>query len=288
MRSLVRLAPLAVSASILAGSAPAIAQTKPAHARTAKAAEPKPLDRKTLKALRAKLAGAPAEVVEALAAAESAGPPAAAIAPEIEAILRRGSTAEIVEGALRALGAMGAPTSSAAVAPYVRHRVPALRRAAARALARLPGGATGQALREGLRSSDGQVRGFSAAGLGAIGAREALPDLFLALDHDVPEAAVAIGQLCEPEECKRFVDRLGKIGLDVMTSGIEPILFRKSALHEDFLLGVVTSLRDLGTPEARRYLADVAARWPAAGSKRVKQALESAAASIPEKLGGKP
>src|SRR5262249_43251237 len=168
-----------------------------------------------------------------------------------------------------------------------RHRVPALRRAAVRALATLPSPAAEQALRDGLRSGDGQVRGDAAIGLGAIGATTALPDLFLALDRDVPEAAVAIGQLCAPEDCKRFTARLGKIGFDVMTSGVDPILFRPIPLPEEALLGVVIAVRDLGTPEARRYLGDAAARWPAAGSKRVKQALEDAAASIPATLGSK-
>lgn len=278
MRLPVRLASLAL---ILAVADAAHAAPKRVTKVTAEA---KPLDKKTIARMKAGLAGDDASVLGALGDAQRAGAAAAAIAPEIEAILRRGSSAAIVEGALRALGAMGSPSSAAAVAPYVRHRVPALRRAAVRALAALPGAVAEQALREGLRSGDGQVRGQAAIGLGAIGAAAALPDLFLALDRDVPEAAVAVGRLCAPEDCKRFVARLGKIGFDVMTSGIDPILFRKSPLPDEALIGVVIAVRDLGTPEARRYLSDVAARWPAAGSKRVKQAIEDAAAAI----GGKP
>ena len=47
------------------------------------------------------------------------------------------------------------------------------------------------------------------------------------------------------------------------------------------LLKVVGRLRELGTPDAGRYLGEVEARWPATGSKRVKQAIEGAIASIP-------
>jgi HEAT repeat protein len=283
MRSFARLAPLAFALA-LAGSLPALAGPK--SATSTKAAAPKPLDKKAVKALQAKLAGSPQEMVEALVAAQAAGPPAAALAPDIEALVRRGSNGAILETALGALGALGAPSSSAVLRPYVQHRVPAIRRAAVRALVATKGPEAAAAFREGLRSGDGQVRGFSATGLGAIGAADALPDLFLALDRNVPEAAASIGQLCGLEDCKRFTARLGKLGFDVMTSGIEPILFRQPPLAEDALVEIVTAVRDLGTPEARRYLADVGARWPANGSKKVKQTLEGAVAAIP--TGGKP
>jgi HEAT repeat protein len=275
MRLPVRLASFAL---ILAFAGAASAGPKRVTKVTAEA---KPLDKKTIAKLEEALGGNDASVIAALGDVQRAGAAAAAIAPEIEAILRRGSSAAIVEHAIQALGAVGSTSSAAAIAPYARHRVPALRRAAVRALGALPGAVAEQALREALRSGDGEVRGQAALGLGAIGAAAALPDLFLALDRDVPEAAAAIGQLCAPEDCRRFTARLGKIGFEVMTSGIDRILFRASALPEEAQIAVVIAVRDLGTPEARRYLSDVATRWPAAGSKRVKQAID-------ESLGGEP
>ncbi|APR83563.1 Hypothetical protein A7982_08912 [Minicystis rosea] len=282
MGSPTHFASIVLVSLVLVGSRSAMAQTKGAHERRASASPA--LDRKAQKALRDKLAGAPAEIAEGLAEAERLGKAAVAAAPDIEAILRRGSQAPILEASLRALAAIGVPSSSVAVAPYVRHRAPALRRAAALALARLPSAVSAAALREGLRGGDAQLRGIAATGLGAIGAREAVPDLLLALDRDVPEASAAVGRLCGPEACKRFAERIGRLGIEVMSKGIDAILLRESELPEDLLIGVVSSVRELGTPEARRYLAETVARFPASGSKRVKQALEG----IVEARGAKP
>jgi HEAT repeat protein len=249
-------------------------------------AEAKPPAKKTAaptvdaKALQAKLAGGDATAIaQALAEAKQAGPGAASIAPAIEDLLRRGAPVAIAKAAMEALSAIGLPSSSAALRPYLSHRIPELRKAAVHALGDTKGPDALAAFREGLRSSDPVVRGFSASGLGNLGAAVALPDLFLALDRHVSEAAAAIGQLCAPNDCESFANKLGDVAFDVMTSGFDPILFRTKPLPEDALLKIVGRLRELGTPEAGKYLADVESRW--SGSAKVKQALESAVASIP-------
>jgi HEAT repeat protein len=240
------------------------------------------LDEKLSQLVVAKLASNDGgEVLEGLTAAAAGGPVAAPLAPAIEALLVRGTTLTLAKAAIETLGAIGAASSSAALRPYVRHRVPELRRAAARALGSTRGPEALAAFRDGLRSPDGQVRGFSATGLGNLWAADALPDLFLALDHNVTEAAASIGLLCTVETCEKFLTRLGALPLDVMTSGIDPIFFRPKPFPEEKLVDVVGRLRELGSPEAGKYLADVLGRWPAAGSKRVKQSLESAIASLP-------
>lgn len=252
------------------------AQSADKRVQDGRAAAP-PLD---VKGMERRLRGSDAEaVMAALAEARDAGAAAAAVAPAIEDLLRRGATPPIMRSSLEALGALGQASSSAAIRPYVQHRAPEIRREAARALSATKGAEAVAALRDALRSGDGMVRGLAAAGLGILGAREALPDLFTALDRDVPEAAPAIGQLCDPEACRRLLDRLGTIGFDVITSGLDPVLLRP--LPEELLLAVVTRVRDLGTREAGRYLVEVSARWPASGSPRVKAALEAAADAIP-------
>lgn len=255
----------------LALAAPAMAQGKPAAAPAVDA-----------KAIQQKLkSGDPAKLAEALAEAQVAGAGAASVAPAIEELLRKGTTAVAAKGALEALGAIGAPSSSAVIRPYLGHRVADVRRAAVRALASTKGAEAAAGFKAGLRSGDGMVRGFSATGLGNLGQTDALADLFLALDHGVTEAAAAIGQLCGPDECERYVGKLGRLGFDVMTSGLDPILFRQKALPEATLLKVVGAIRELGTPEAGRYLGDVQGRWQASMSAKVKQAIDSAVGSIP-------
>lgn len=285
MRSIARLAPLAMMLTLVG---PALAEPKPKRAPKA-AVEPKALDKKAIAALREKLAGGRDEVVEALVAATKAGPAAAALAPDLEAILRRGSIPELALFAIAALGRIGAPTSAEAVAPYLRHRNSLVRDAAASALGNLPGPVAEQTLRACLHTEPELTRHRCAASLGTIGAKSALPELFLLLEHeDTSSALVAIGQLCEGEDCARLLAKLGKTSFEVMKRAIDPIFFRTPPLPDEVLLGVVASLRELGTAETRRYLTDVAERWPKSGSKRVKQVLEDMLAVIPTGLRGKP
>jgi HEAT repeat protein len=268
-----------IAIALIAAVATAQPQPKPANpAKPAKPAAP-PAD---VRGIQEKVkSGDPARVAEGLAAAQAGAAGAAGAAPAIEDLLKKGTTAALAKQAIDALGAIGAQSSSAVIRPYIRHRTPEVRRAAVRALAGTKGPEALAAWREGLRGDDGMVRGFSATGIGNLGAQEALPDLFLALDRNVTEAAAAIGQLCAPADCEKFAGKLGRIGFDVMTSGFDPILFRPTPLPEDALLKIVGRVRELGTPEAGKYLADVSSRWPPNGSKKVKQALDTAVTSIP-------
>jgi len=235
-----------------------------------------------LKPIQEKLKSAdPQTVAQGLVDAKAAGAAGAPLAPSIEEILKKGATPPVDKAAIEALGAMATPSSSSVLRPYIRHRTPDVRRAAVRALGNTKGPEAIAAFKEGLRTEDGQVRGFSATGLGNLGAADAIPDLFLALDRSVTEAAAAIGQLCAPDDCEKFAGRLGRIGFDVMTSGFDPILFRQKPLPEEALIKIVGRLRELGTPEVSKYLTDVQSRWPANGSKKVKQAIDSAIPSIP-------
>ena len=223
----------------------------------------------------------PATVAQGLTDAKAAGTAGAPLAPAVEEILKKGASPAVDKAALEALGAFAAPSSSAVVRPYIRHRVVDVRRAAVRALGNTKGPEAIAGFKEGLRSDDGLVSGFSATGLGNLCAADAIPDLFLALDRSVTESAAALGQLCAPDDCEKFAGRLGRIGFDVMTSGFDPILFRQKPLPDEALIKIVGRLRELGTPEAAKYLSDVQSRWPAAGSKKVKQAIDSAITSIP-------
>jgi HEAT repeat protein len=162
------------------------------------------------------------------------------------------------------------------VASYISHRDRELRQAAILALGRSKDARTVPHFLQALRSSDPVLRGHAASALGALGTSAVVGDLDRALTRGVYEAATGIGQLCNPEQCVRYVDRLGSLPFDVMVSGVDAILFRTPALPEKFLLDAVGKIRELGTPEAVKYLRKVQKRWPASGSAKVKAALESA------------
>jgi HEAT repeat protein len=202
---------------------------------------------------------------------------AQAAAPAVSEALQRGLSAPLTEAALDTLADVEAESASLSVATYAKHRNPAVRRAAVKALAKTKGAVATKTLRHALSDSDAMVRGFAATGLGALKAKEAVPDLFVALDHKVPEAAAAIGQVCAPAECDQLAAKLGRLPFDVVTGGLDQVLFRPAAeVSDDQKVKLVGKLRELGTQEAHKYLSDVQKRWPETWSSRVKQSIDQA------------
>jgi len=219
------------------------------------------------------------EVVRAgLDDARLAGPKARAAVPQIVFLLRSGLPYKLAEAAIDTLADIDSAEVQAFV-PYARHRDPKVRRAAVRALAKISGTAgvpvASDALRAALSDPDALVRGTAAIGLGSLKARATLPDLFLALDHHVYEAAVSIGQMCTGADCDAFVGRMGKIPFDVLTTGIDPLLFRADVSDEAKIL-VVDKVRDVGTGDANKFLRGIQSRWPKTGPARVKGEIDAA------------
>ncbi|NVL83615.1 HEAT repeat domain-containing protein, partial [Escherichia coli] len=108
---------------------------------------------------------------------------------------------------------------------YTTHRNSKVRRAAVKSLTRTKGAVAGPALKRALSDGDAVVRGTAASGLGALKAKDAVPELFIALDHRVNEAAASIGQLCTMEQCEQLAAKLGKVPFDVVTGGLDQVLF---------------------------------------------------------------
>lgn len=250
-----------------------------AHAQPAKAKPPKAAVAKVdVGPLVSKLkSGDEAQIRAALDELRIAGEGAAAAAPAVVEILSGGLSDPLTRQAVDTLGDLESPAGSEILARYARHRAVALRQAAVKALTRTRGPAAAPALRQALRDSDAQVRGSAAGGLGALKAKDAVPDLFSALDHKVNEAAASIGQLCNAEQCEKLAGKLGKLPFDVVTSGLDQVLFRPSAeVSDDVKIKVLGRLRELGTAEANRFLSDVDKRLPKETSPRVRQAVEQA------------
>lgn len=250
------------------------AATKPAAKPAAKGPEPKVDVAPLVKKIRS---GDAAQVREALDEVRIAGPGGVGAAPAIAEVLGKGLPLPLTESAIETLGDLEAEAGSPAVAPYVGHRNLKVRRAAVKALVRTKGAAAAPALRRALSDADAIVRGTAASGLGALKAKDSVGDLFVALDHRVNEAAVSIGQLCDPAQCERLVAKLGPLPFDVVTGGLEQILFRPTAdVSDDAKVKVVGRLRELGTLEANKFLRDVQKRWPSGSSPRVRQAIDQA------------
>ena len=85
--------------------------------------------------IKAKLSsGDPAKIKSGLGAARLGGKDAKAVAPSIEALLGAGTSPELALAAIQTLADIGAPSSSAALRPWTRHKSADLRRAAVKAL----------------------------------------------------------------------------------------------------------------------------------------------------------
>jgi HEAT repeat protein len=263
----------------LALESPAAAQAprkaEKAEKKEAKPAAPPPAD---VKPILAKLKGDEGQIKSGLDDARLAGPPAAAAAPAIAEVLARGLSLPLTQAAVETLGDLESEAASATLAQYTTHRNSKVRRAAVKALLRTKGPAASAALRRALSDGDPVVRGTAASGLGSLKAKDVVPDLFTALDHRVNEAAASIGQLCSMEQCEALAQKLGKLPFDVVTGGLDQVLFRPAAdINDDAKVKIIGRLREQGTLEGNKFLKDVQKRGVAAGwSPRVKQAVEQA------------
>jgi HEAT repeat protein len=231
------------------------------------------------KAVVARLkSGDDAQIKDGLDEARLAGPGGAAAAPAVAEVLMRGLSLPLTQSAIETLGDLESEAGSAALALYTSHRNVKVRRAAVKALTRTKGAAAGAALRHALADADAVVRGTAASGLGALKAKDAVVDLFLALDHRVNEAAVSIGQLCSPAQCEQLAAKLGKLPFDVVTGGLDQVLFRPAAdVSDDAKVKVIGRIREQGTLEGNKFLKEAQKRAGGAGwSPRVRQAIDQA------------
>jgi hypothetical protein len=258
---------------LLASAPGARARGKPAVTADAPA-KPPPLPPDAVKRLKS---GDPAQIKSALDDIRMSAKAGAPAVPAVVDLLRHGLPQMLTKAALETLGDTESEAASETVAWYTHDRDLALRRAAVNALARTRGPAASRALRAVLSDPDPGVRGLAATGLGLMGATEAVGDLFVALDHKVQEAAQSIGLLCAGNECDRLASELGSLPFDIVTSGLDRVLFRPaSEVSDDLKVRLVGRVRELGTAEAHRFLRDVQSRWPASASQRVKQSIDQA------------
>ena len=263
---------IAVISSDAAGQKPAdkADKKKPAVAALA------PID---VKPIVAKLkTGDEAQIKEALDEARLAGPSGAAAAPVVAEVLTRGLSLPLTQAAIETLGDLESEAGSVALSQYTSHRNAKVRRAAVKALTRTKGANANAALKRALSDSDAVVRGTAASGLGSLKAKDAVAELFIAFDHRVNEAAVSIGQLCSAEQCEQLAAKLGKFPFDVVTGGLDQVLFRPAAdVPDDAKVKIIGRIREQGTIEGNKFLKDVQKRAVAASlSARVRQAIDQA------------
>jgi hypothetical protein len=278
---------LCICGAVLALSTGTGAATPPKAAKRTFGVQPIPkLPTNTLERLQS---GDAALIQSALDDVRVAGQAGAVAVPVIATLLRQGVSLALTRAAIETLGETESEAASDVLSWYARHRDVEVRKSAVQALAHAGGPETVLALRVALTDSEPSVRGLAATGLGTLKVHEAVADLFTALDHGVKDAATSVGQICAPSDCEKLVDKLGRMPLDVVTSGIERVLFRPAAeVSDDLKLKIVGRVRELGTAGAHGFLRGVQARWPKGGSPQVRQAIDEAVRATSASPGREP
>ncbi len=262
----------ALCAALALRSAQAHAQARARAAAVASKTAPLPAD--TLKRLKS---GDEALIQQALDDVRVSGKAGAPAVPTVALLLKRGMRLKLTRAAIETLGDTESPEASEALAWYAHHRDVTVRRAAVEALARTRGPLATPTLRAALSDEDAAVRGSAATGLGSLKAKDAVGDLFVALDHRVTEAGAAIGQLCASSDCDKLASKLGSVPFQVVTTGLDRVLFRPGPdVNDDLKVKIVGRVRELGTAEANHFLRDAQTRWPKGASPKVKQSLDQA------------
>jgi hypothetical protein len=265
---------LVLPLSVRAQPAPPASSPKPPKAKADYAVAAVPLPPDAVKRLKS---GDLGQIKSALDDVRVSARGGAGAVPAIADLLKQGLPPAVTQSAIETLGETGSDGASEVLGWYTHHRNLDIRRAAVTAIGKTRGPVAVKTLRASLSDPDDKIRGVSATALGDLKAKEAVGDLFVALDHKVEEAAASIGLLCEPADCERFAAKLGNVPFDVMTGGLDQVLLRPvKDVDDETKIKIVGRIRELGTAETNGFLKDVQQKWPPKTSPRVKQAIDQA------------
>jgi hypothetical protein len=216
--------------------------------------------------------------VAATAAAADADRDARAIV----ALLRAGQTDVVADHALEALTRLRSREGRDVLMAFVHHRRAEARLRAYAALAKLGEARDVTAITLGLRDSAPQVRNAVARSLASLPARGAVPDLLLALELGVFDAAAAIGKHGDAASLDRFSAQVGKLPLYVLLEGYANYLERQD-LPDVLKLRIVATLEDVSGGVVKEFLTAWLARPDGPGhqpSPQLRQAVVAAASRV--------
>lgn len=194
-------------------------------------------------------------------------------------LLDKGPTDKVTEATLDALGAISNPDSIPILIEYMHHRRPKVRIIAVNAIAEIKDKRVAEALKSALRDSDSNVRKAAAYALGRYGDESAIDILFKAFDRDVPEAAIAIGQIGGVDAMERLSGYLGKAPLDILKPGFSEFLNRDD-FPDKGKIAIIDKLMELAGPEVKEFLKQYAAGLSEDTPLKLRQKLQEAIESI--------
>jgi len=213
------------------------------------------------------------------AQARQRGPATPPLAPLVDAALGGGSDAE-VDAAIDALRERADEASTPALVSLTQHRRVGARRRAYLALAALRGPEARAAVAAGLSDADASIRGLCARALGEMGAREALPRLFVALERGVHDATRSIGALATEADLARYHTHLERVPLGAMLEGYGRIV-RRADLSWELKQDILHRLFEVSGLEVRGFLVQWHRELPATAPATLREDLERSIRRIP-------
>ncbi|MEM9068785.1 MAG: HEAT repeat domain-containing protein [Myxococcota bacterium] len=184
--------------------------------------------------------------------------------------IRKGLPAELLGVAVETLGLVSHRDAGPVLFELVNHRRSEVRLAATQAIVSCEPAGAERALVAALSDSDPRVRAAAALGLGQLGARGSIDELFHAFDRRILEAATAIGQLATASEVDRLLGYLGRVPFDAVTPALNEIVARRE-VPQRVKLNVIGQLAELATPEVRTYLQELAEALPDGAVRRAAE-----------------
>ncbi|GAB4206032.1 MAG: hypothetical protein OHK0013_22370 [Sandaracinaceae bacterium] len=202
----------------------------------------------------------------------------AAVEP-LAARIRRGLPPELLATAIDTLGILGRAEAGPVLFELVGHRRPEIRLRAVQAIAMCRPRGAETALISALGDASAPVRSAAAQTLGELRATGAIESLFLAFEHDVAEAGLALAAVTRPEDVTRLLAYLGRRPFTALRPTLLALAVR-SDLPARTRLEVVHRVGELATSEARALLEEIAASLPSSDVGPVRRAATDAAARI--------
>lgn len=196
--------------------------------------------------------------------------------------LRIGQTDVVADHALDALGRLRSREARDVLIAFRLHRRPGARIKAYTALTRIGDARDVSVVAEGLRDSSPAVRGEVSRlllDLPTTPARAAAPDLLLALELGVHEAAAAVGKLGDVASVERFGAQVGRLPIHVLLEGYANYLERAD-LPDPVKLRIVSTLEEISGGVVKDFLTEALGRPDLRVSAQVRQAMATTAGRV--------
>ncbi|MBX3248200.1 MAG: hypothetical protein KF901_13560 [Myxococcales bacterium] len=195
---------------------------------------------------------------------------ARAVTP-IAARIQRGLPPDVLASAIDTLSMLARPEAGPVLFELLSHRRAEVRAQAAQAIVAVRARGGDRALTAALSDANVEVRRAAAIGLGQLGARDAAPQLFVALERGLLEAAPALGQVVTPDDVDRVLTFLGRVPFDALFPAFDE-LFARRDIPERVKLAIIARLEGLATPEVKTYLTELADALPDGAIRRAATA----------------